>query len=246
MCPQLLTGVEFNKRYRSKQKGETYEFSQFIKLTNELEVHNGYEFKTGLNIDTVPFDPQHRCDAGGLYFTLLNDLSHWLHYNDKTMFYVRSVTIPDDAQVLVEKDKCKADRLILGDRIPIDDLDVWSDTAYCLQAVKLNGWALQYVKNQTKEICLAACKQNGWTLQHVNDSLLTEEMCLEACKLDGHALQHVKQSLQTPEMCIAAIKKTGAAMQYVKVNIAKEFYNEFRVRYDFREKCWIEEVERYY
>ena len=35
----------------------------------------------------------------------------------------------------------------------------------CLEAVKQDGWALQYVKEQTEDICLEAVKQNGCTLQ---------------------------------------------------------------------------------
>ena len=31
----------------------------------------------------------------------------------------------------------------------------------CMQAVKQNGNALSYVKEQTREICLEAIKQNG-------------------------------------------------------------------------------------
>ena len=38
-----------------------------------------------------------------------------------------------------------------------------------LAAVKPNGCALQYVKDQTTEICLEAVKQNGDALQYVKD-----------------------------------------------------------------------------
>ena len=39
----------------------------------------------------------------------------------------------------------------------------------CLEAVKQNGYALQYVKEQTLEICLEAVKQNGYALQYVKE-----------------------------------------------------------------------------
>ena len=39
----------------------------------------------------------------------------------------------------------------------------------CLEAVKEDGYALQYVKEQTEDICLAAVKQNGDALQFVKD-----------------------------------------------------------------------------
>ena len=38
-----------------------------------------------------------------------------------------------------------------------------------LEAVKQNGKALQFVKNQTLEICLEAVKQNGESLEYVKN-----------------------------------------------------------------------------
>ena len=39
----------------------------------------------------------------------------------------------------------------------------------CMEAVKENGYALQYVKEQTKDICIEAVKQNGYALCYVKD-----------------------------------------------------------------------------
>ena len=39
-----------------------------------------------------------------------------------------------------------------------------------LEAVKRNGYALQYVKDQTEAICLEAVKRNGYALQYVDFS----------------------------------------------------------------------------
>ena len=36
-----------------------------------------------------------------------------------------------------------------------------------LEAVKRNGYALQYVKDQTEAVCLEAVKRNGDALQYV-------------------------------------------------------------------------------
>ena len=60
----------------------------------------------------------------------------------------------------------------------------------CLEVVKQNGYALQFVKDQTEEICLEAVKHNGFTLQYVKKQ--TEEICLEAVKQDIDALVYVK------------------------------------------------------
>ena len=39
----------------------------------------------------------------------------------------------------------------------------------CLEAVKYNGRALRYVKEQTPEICATAVKADPWALQCVKD-----------------------------------------------------------------------------
>jgi len=43
----------------------------------------------------------------------------------------------------------------------------WYDKSYCLESVKQNGNALQYV-NQTDEICLAALNQNPESIQYID------------------------------------------------------------------------------
>jgi ABC-type Fe3+ transport system substrate-binding protein len=60
-----------------------------------------------------------------------------------------------------------------------------------MEAVKQNGYALKYVKEQTEAVCLEAVKQNGDALQYVKKQ--TEAVCLEAVKQDGYALQYVKK-----------------------------------------------------
>jgi hypothetical protein len=59
------------------------------------------------------------------------------------------------------------------------------------------------LKNKTPEICLEAVKQNGLALEFVKEQ--TPEICLEAVKQDGLALEFVKE--RTPEICIEAVKQ---------------------------------------
>src|SRR5579871_2934235 len=100
----FYSGTEFNRKYAGKT---------FVKLTNERENHNGFQFRDGLNVDSLQFNPHGECRPGGIYFCLETELPRWLHYNEKTMVYCREVTIPNHAKVYDEGDKFKADRLIL-------------------------------------------------------------------------------------------------------------------------------------
>ena len=50
----------------------------------------------------------------------------------------------------------------------------------CLEAVKQNGYSLQYVKNQTPKICAKAIKQNPKARKYINiDMELVDNYILE-------------------------------------------------------------------
>ena len=91
-------------------------------------------------------------------------------------------------------------------------IEDWNDSKYCLVAVKENGLALRFVKEQTPEICLEAVKQDGQALRFVKEQ--TPEICLVAVKQYGYALKWVKE--QTFEICLEAVKQYGLAFEYVK------------------------------
>lgn len=131
----LMSGKQFNAMYSD---------SKFVKLTNETELHHGFQFKDGLNIDTIPFNPNGECQPGGIYFCCERYVPSWIEYNPLigVMCWIRDVIIPDDAAVYIEYSKAKADRIILGPRKYI-----WTDKQLCSQIVKYNPIiAVQYIK----------------------------------------------------------------------------------------------------
>ena len=54
-----------------------------------------------------------------------------------------------------------------------------------------DGYALQFVKDQTEAICLKAVEGNAYALQFVKDQ--TEAICLKAVEMNGYALQFVME-----------------------------------------------------
>ena len=54
---------------------------------------------------------------------------------------------------------------VKGDK---DSLVVFASEVKCLEAVKRNGDALRYVKEQTEAVCLEAVKEDGYALQYVD------------------------------------------------------------------------------
>jgi hypothetical protein len=165
----LLSGKEFKEKYGDKV---------LIKLTNKDENHNWFQFKTGLNIDTIRFNPTESCKAGGIYFSEVCFLPLWLEYNKIKTMWCRKVTIPHDAQVYVEEFKFKADKIILAEKVLIGELNIWRNEKYCMEALNIKyHWSdinypqIQYLKNILKyipetvtwyeKICLEIVKVNN-------------------------------------------------------------------------------------
>src|SRR5579872_1654884 len=74
---KVMSGKEFN---------EIFSGVDFVKLTNESENHNDYQFHDGLNIDQHEFKHDKKCSKGGFYFTSIGGISKWCFYNDMIMY----------------------------------------------------------------------------------------------------------------------------------------------------------------
>jgi hypothetical protein len=70
----------------------------YYKLLRKDLCHHGFQYKLGLNVDTVPFNPSGSCEAGGLYFT---DMAH-LHLFDMFGDLIGEIEVPADAQIYKE------------------------------------------------------------------------------------------------------------------------------------------------
>ena len=87
----------------------------FYKILNSNERHNGLQFKTGLNVDPIPFQKEGSCVRGGIYFSK-KDILAFLDYGP----WLRKVTIPTDTEMVLdpekEPEKWRASKVILGKR----------------------------------------------------------------------------------------------------------------------------------
>lgn len=88
--------------------------------------------------------------------------------------------------------------------------------ALCLAAVKNTAAAFAFVKNETPEFALAAVKQNGLALEYIKQENHTDEICLAAVKQNGLALEFVEELKQTHEIALAAVKQNADAFDFVR------------------------------
>lgn len=96
---KCLDGATFNKLFAGKK------LIKFIR--NDMKSYD-FTFKEGLNIDINPFKPQDET-VGGLYFTTEEYEKDVKHFGPLKF----TVEIPDDAQVYIENNRLKADKIIL-------------------------------------------------------------------------------------------------------------------------------------
>jgi hypothetical protein len=95
---------------------------RYWKITNKEERHHYLQYKDGLNVDIVPFNPIGSCEPGGIYFAS-KDIFRFIDYGP----WIREVFLPEDARVYKNPgipEKWKADKVILGLRREWCDVEV--------------------------------------------------------------------------------------------------------------------------
>lgn len=119
----------------------------------------------------------------------------------------------------------------------------------CELACEQSGYALKYIKNQTRELCWKAVKNNGKAYQYVNKEFKCDELCkiaiseypemiqyykgnnleyyVSAVSLDGSVLRFIDVIYQTTQVCTLAVKKDKENVKFIKNYNLKKLMNEF-------------------
>lgn len=105
--------VSPNLDEESKKIHEHLRSSKLYKITNPLESHNHYFYKTGVNKFQGEYTHKVDCAYGGLYFGKDKDILRWLEWG----IYVREVFLCPDSKIVGQDGlKYKTDKFILGAR----------------------------------------------------------------------------------------------------------------------------------
>lgn len=212
LVEKVYTGKEFNDLTKE---------CNFVRLTIEGEKHNGFQYQTGLNVDTEKFNPA--SEKGGLYFCEISQFCYFLEYismlEKKRCKIMRQVTIPNDALVYVHPADIedtfimfKADKFILG-----EPKKIYDNHELSLAAVKFDGANVRFIETekQSRDICLEACKQSVCAPLHIKN--MTSELWLMSVTHHGSNLSRIHpEANRTPEICMAAVKSYGRVLEYVE------------------------------
>jgi hypothetical protein len=162
-----------------------YSPDQFVKLTNPDGINRGVQYKEGLNEDIHELNREKDCAVLGLYFCRFKDINKWIYDYGRDVL-IWKVEIPEGEEVIEYSNKLKAKRIILS-----EPKKAYENYEICKLSVQQNGYALEFVEQQTEELCKLAVQQNGWALKYVNEQ--TEEICKLAIQKDSWTLKLVKK-----------------------------------------------------
>jgi len=82
----------------------------YFKILRENLKHYDMQYKEGLNVDVLPFNPKPECGEGGLYFTDEQYILDFVDYGSK----IAEVTVPEGEMIVPLEEKYKAHKIILS------------------------------------------------------------------------------------------------------------------------------------
>jgi len=143
---------------------------KFYKILNEEENHNGLQYKTGLNIDPLPFNPSGTCRSGGMYYAQ-KDILVFLYIGP----WIREVTLCPNSNIYKDPgygaEKWKTDKFILGERTRINSKiieDLIQEGAYvdgnCSYSL---AWCLRNGKLDMSKVIIENDKSNCYDITYI-------------------------------------------------------------------------------
>src|SRR5579872_719222 len=213
----VLSGVKFNRLFIHQR---------FVKLTNITENHNRLQYKDGLIVDPIPFDPTGACKRGGIYFVEESEAHKWLSYNGEPIYYMRKVSIPDTAKVYIEDGKFKTDKLILGSKSSINNEMYLQFIEYSLKYIHIYT-IFKFIPTQcmNKALCFEIVKRYNdypYLLTYIPHNVIDKELCLEIIRRYGShddVLCYVPLSIIDKELCLEAVNRNWTTLRYVPDHI---------------------------
>lgn len=223
---KVMTGEEFCTYFPNLSQN-------LIKLVRGPGYHNGIKIKEGENKDPRKFNEKFLTEyndyvSAGLHFTDMDNLPLWLSFGIKgcAMYYMK-VDLPFDCMVCIKSENnFSADKIILGNKKLIKDLDSWKDKDYCIDAMKKSGFALRYMEKPIPEdIQLAAVNKFGINIRHLIDigEDISEKVQMAAVRQDGDSISYIvwddNLSAQiSDEVKLAAINQHPRSIVYLTTN----------------------------
>lgn len=186
---------------------------KFIKLIEKHEMDKGgYKIKDGLNEQQLKI--MNNYINGGIEFHNMTDILRLIKYSYNP-YYIRYVDILDDSKIYIDKDSFVADKVILGNKINIENLEIWNDSSICNEALNLDIKFFKYIKNMDEmfdeSFVLDNICRNPSCIEYITNP--TNEMMELVIDLSPYNIRYIKNP--SLEMSIKAIKYSPYLISYI-------------------------------
>jgi hypothetical protein len=164
----------------------------FYKVVNKRLNDGRRQYEIGLNKDREYkeefVEPMFYCNKQQIHY----------HLNDGYKLAFISLPIGNISEY--RETKYVTNNMIIKKVINLKDWKMWENEKFCLETVRENGMALEYVKNPTFEIIEEALKKDEMALEYVSNETL-----LHAVLKDPKCLSLIPEKRQTPLMYVVAL-----------------------------------------
>jgi hypothetical protein len=183
----------------------------WVKVTNENMLHHDFQLKLGENIDNHELT-QHNCSQGGIYFCPFDLFGMYCEYGNG----YHEVSFTDDEDVWIEENKCKARRIVLGEKKLFINMSIDE----CKIAVAQDWYSIRYMSNESRndhEICKIAAAQDGYSIEYMSEERRNDpEICKIAAEQNGISIKYMSKKMKNdPEICKITAAQYGLSIRYM-------------------------------
>jgi hypothetical protein len=184
---------------------------QWVAVTNEKMMHNGEQYKIGKNKAANGFTYDGHKHTG-FYFWPLNKMGDSTCNGDG----YHEVSFDDDENIYIRFDKCKAGKIVLGEKILFNDL---SDEI-CKNIISYDGRSIKHMSDKRKndpEICKIAAVQNGLSIEYMSEERRNDpEICEIAVTNDGESIEYLNDIWKNDKrICKNAVSNRGYSIRFM-------------------------------
>jgi hypothetical protein len=174
----LLSGSSFKEFYCG---------IEFIKVTNKDETEKySYKLKDGLN--EKEFRQTNGYIDGGITFVESDNMFD-VFKKIWDALYIRKIEIPDDANVFIDDKEYMADKIILGERVAIIDMEQWNDKSFCDKALTIDPKLVKYCKNISSEKLKEIVSKDPYIIEHIKNP--SEELINIAVERTPYLIRYI-------------------------------------------------------
>lgn len=191
------------------------EFIEFYSFPFLILTGDDDKYDTGLHefpFTETSYSSYYKTTDGGIKFYESENLLEILKTNLSAK-YIRDVTIPDDATVIIKSAQGHylSNKLQMSQKILICELPCWSDNDDCIEYLKTSPTYIRYMKNLPDNVVLDTVRKRPDLLEHIENQSV--ELKMYVAQNHAHYFKYVKNP--TLEMYEMAMDKYAYLTTYI-------------------------------